>query len=567
MPIDEISADVLRKQGLISDRVRGTTTSSAQREAPSQVFGFNTPGRIRPDSTESPIGIKGEKIRTDRGPGHSFVMDDGDVLGSNQLVRLRTTSGHQFLMHDTEGIIYIANGSGNAWIEMNKDGRIDLYSHKGINFRTEGDFNLHSDGNINFHAANSIRMSATNEIIKSSNYLLNLGEQGVLTSSQNGGVRTYGQAGISSYTDGSQLHGAGQNVHLAGSQVHFNSVGASQAWGPKWMTKNEVGMTPRAEGDVELTRKDGNLVLQASTREGGTETTVHRFVTHEPMMRISTFSSEGVLPIDYDDKKMWSKLVDTPGTVEWAEHQNRLSSNETIRLGQFQSDLEKYLKSKMGSSTDSKKARLYANEFIEGYDETYRIVTDSAGSFDISKSISNRIKNSVTSQTIKNAKDSVQSTLTTQVIESLSDKGTKLFKDNIFVNNDGKLFTIGNSVIAGNTNLSTIVQNTKNAAVSSVIGESVSGVIKSTSLGSVMADASQITNVYNNVMSGKIVNSTQITSISQKFTNFFSRSRGVSLHGTGGQASSIMANLGIAKKAVGSWARGSVRAIGRFFKF
>ena len=82
-----------------------------------------------------------------------------------------------------------------------------------------------------------------------------------------------------------------------------------------------------------------------------------------------------------------------------------------------------------------------------------------------------------------------------------------------------------------------------------------------------MADASQITNVYNNVMSGKIVNSTQITSISQKFTNFFSRSRGVSLHGTGGQASSIMANLGIAKKAVGSWARGSVRAIGRFFKF
>ena len=68
-------------------------------------------------------------------------------------------------------------------------------------------------------------------------------------------------------------------------------------------------------------------------------------------------------------------------------------------------------------------------------------------------------------------------------------------------------------------------------------------------------------------MSGKIINSTQITSISQKFSSFFSRSKGVSVHGTGGQASSIMANLGLAKKAVGSWVGGGVRAIGRIFGF
>jgi hypothetical protein len=333
------------------------------------------------------------------------------------------------------------------------------------------------------------------------------------------------------------------------------------------MTREKVKMTEREEDDVEITRKDGWKFLEPASRKGGTKTTVHRFVTHEPMMRISTFSSEGVQPIDYDDKKVWSKLVDTPGTIEWAEHQNRLSAIETIRLGQYQADLEKHLKIKMGSSTDTKKARILANEFAEGYDKTYRIITDSLGSFDVSKSISNRIKNSITGQTIKNAKNSVQSKLTTQVIESLSNKGTKLFKDNIFVNNDGKLFTIGNSVIAGDTNLSTIVQNTKNAAVSSVINDSISGVIKSTSLGSVMADASQITNVYNNVMSGKIINSTQITSISQKFSSFFSRSKGVSVHGTGGQASSIMANLGLAKKAVGSWVGGGVRAIGRIFGF
>ena len=80
-------------------------------------------------------------------------MDDGAVDGSSQLTRLRTASGHQLLMHDTEGVVYIANGSGNAYIEMDRNGRIDLYSGVGgINMRTDGDFNLHSNSNVNIHA-------------------------------------------------------------------------------------------------------------------------------------------------------------------------------------------------------------------------------------------------------------------------------------------------------------------------------------------------------------------------------------------------------------------------------
>ena len=35
--------DKLIKQGLLEDPLRGTTTSSAQRESPSAVFGINTP--------------------------------------------------------------------------------------------------------------------------------------------------------------------------------------------------------------------------------------------------------------------------------------------------------------------------------------------------------------------------------------------------------------------------------------------------------------------------------------------------------------------------------------------
>ena len=131
LPVNEDLAYQLMRQGLIKDPIRGTTTSSARRESPSQVFGISTPGRIKLDSRKPPIGLAGSPVSVDRMPGHSFVMDDGDEIGENQLIRLRTASGHQLLMHDTEGIVYIANASGNAWIEMNSEGRIDIYSGPG----------------------------------------------------------------------------------------------------------------------------------------------------------------------------------------------------------------------------------------------------------------------------------------------------------------------------------------------------------------------------------------------------------------------------------------------------
>ena len=102
--------------------------------------------------------------------GHTFVMDDGTpqdnvsgkVVGikSNELIRLRTRTGHQLLMHDTEGVVYIANGSGKAFIEMEKDGTISIFSDAGINLRSGGDFNIHSDTNMQFHAKGSIKFTA-----------------------------------------------------------------------------------------------------------------------------------------------------------------------------------------------------------------------------------------------------------------------------------------------------------------------------------------------------------------------------------------------------------------------
>ena len=300
-PVNNLLADQLTVQGLIQDTVRGTTSSSARREAPSAVFGMNTPGRIRSDSNPVNIGLDNRPVRVDRESGHSFVMDDGDVNGDNQLTRLRTASGHQLLMHDTEGVVYIANGSGKAFIEMDRDGTISLYSDGGINMRTSRDFNLHSDMNINFHAKGVINFtSETNVGINAEGYLFAMGQKGILNSSQGGAVRHYARDGISSFTDGTQLHGASGQIHLAGSQVHFNSQNASKQWGPSWLKPDAIGIKV-TEGLIDI--DDDQAIVQGKPTKIENRTTVSDFVTHEPYdrqsstQRIKTFINEAMAEI------------------------------------------------------------------------------------------------------------------------------------------------------------------------------------------------------------------------------------------------------------------------------
>jgi len=293
-PINDILAKQLELEGLIQDQIRGTTTSSARRETPSQVFGWNTPGRIRADSEPKNIGLNGAPVKTDRETGHSFVMDDGAADGTNQLTRLRTASGHQILMHDTEGTVYIANGSGKAWIEMDQTGRISVYSNKGISMRTGGDFNLHADKNINFHAKDKINFTSENDLIlNSQKYLYSMGESGILNASQKGSVRNYARDGISSFTDGTQLHGASGRIDLAGSQVHLNSVGASSAWGPGWLkpSHKKIDLQPVKVQDIVATEPINNrgVVQTKKTATTVKDSTTNKsqgvFITHEPYAR------------------------------------------------------------------------------------------------------------------------------------------------------------------------------------------------------------------------------------------------------------------------------------------
>ena len=281
-------AETLLNQGLSADDIRGNTSSSARRETPSQVFGISTPGRLDTDTTKVQVGAKDSKAKefVTRKTGHTFVMDDGDEAGDNQLTRLRTASGHQLLMHDTQGVVYLANGSGKSFIEMDRDGTISVYSDAGINLRSGQDFNLHSDRNINFHAKGGINFSSeTNVALNAEEYVFTMGQKGILNSSQGGSVRNFGRDGISSFTPGQQLHGSGGQFHLAGSQVHFNSTGASSSWGPGWLKPDSVGIKV-TDGLIDI--DDDTPLAGGKPNKVDNKTTVSEFVTHEPYDRQSS---------------------------------------------------------------------------------------------------------------------------------------------------------------------------------------------------------------------------------------------------------------------------------------
>ena len=190
-PIHTYQYDILQKQGLDKDPIRGAIGSSSQRESPSHVFGISTPGRPTNDPADDENYVT--KLNADtladnyhrvtaRKGGHTFVMDDGATLGEDQLVRLRTAKGHQILMHDTTKTLYIAHADGTSWIELTNDGKVNVYSQSGFNVRTEGDINLHSDSNINITAANDFNLKAGNKIqIESARTTLLTGSLGVET--------------------------------------------------------------------------------------------------------------------------------------------------------------------------------------------------------------------------------------------------------------------------------------------------------------------------------------------------------------------------------------------------
>jgi len=460
------------------------------------------------------------------------------------------------------------------------------------------------------------------EILISTDYLQTMADKGVFTSSQEGQISTYAKGGMFSYTDGQVLVGAGGQIHLAGAQVHFNSIAASPKWGPTWLKPSEVGMEPRLEGDVELAKK-GVEPLEPFTKQ--TKTTVHRFITHEPVPRFKGFSADGAMPSfdetdDQMDTKQWYKLSSTPGTVEYMEQQNRISSSDSVRLGQFQADMERTIRDRMGTSTDPKKAREIAAEVGRLYDKKFNIAALSKDKWDMANSISTKFTGFNVSDKASDVMNNTTKKLADQVISTISgSEAVAMFKDNVFVNQAGELFALGggadfSKIASGNvkgfaTDIGSkaLANVAKNAFQKNVVGNltkkaigvdkfgntifqrgsiptniggvdisGIAGNINIANLASI-GDLKAATNVFKNVIGGQVtsaVTSTAVSAIkgqaSSFLTGFLGKSTAQELARVGGMnaASSLGLKIGATRlpQLLGGQTISSVASsIGSFF--
>jgi len=228
-PVHSYTASIMSQQGIIRDPIRGPISSSASREAASRVgWGISTPGRpiyeggyddqtiVQNLDTSKAAQLK---VVARRG-GHSIVMDDGDVIGRDQLVRIRTALGHQILMSDDGQTLMILHSNGQSYIELGKEGTVDIYSTNSFNVRTQGDINFHADRNINLHAMENLNIQAKNIQTNSEEKTqlrsggdFSIGATGKLTGLA-GGAIAWGAGGDASLVGGGQAYLNGNKVNI-----------------------------------------------------------------------------------------------------------------------------------------------------------------------------------------------------------------------------------------------------------------------------------------------------------------------------------------------------------------
>jgi len=302
-PYNKDFTQVLEVQGLIADEIRGTTTTSARREVPSAVFGISTPGPLdkRAGAPTLTQGTEQHNVGyyASRLGGSSLVFDDGDdkllrkghaeeappfyanaeagetggdeTIPHNELIRLRTRTGHQILLHNSEDLIYIGNSRGTAWLEMTSDGKIDIFANDSISINSEVDINLTAFRDFNVEAGRNINMKASARYSNGSNtdgrqlesgriqfeakhnFNLDVGAEGKITVGNS--LQTLVGDSIKTESGTTTHLKVGDNLHIDvdAESNWFSSAAIKIGTNDTWNVTSKSSMHHDAEGSIHMT--------------------------------------------------------------------------------------------------------------------------------------------------------------------------------------------------------------------------------------------------------------------------------------------------------------------------
>jgi hypothetical protein len=283
-PVHSVVAGIMMQQGLITDVIRGPITSNSQRESPSSVYGISTPGKaiyqggysdadIKAQLEKGSIKIQDIKVTGRRG-GHSIIMDDGNLEGKDNLVRIRTSKGHQITMSDDGDCFYITHANGQTWMEFGKQGTVDVFSTNSVNVRTQGTINLHADKDINMFAGGSVNIKSKTMKLEAASLDLMATNSLALYSNTKIGIKSDGGLLLKSISGGWD---AGSRLNLDATLVNLNGGG-------KQLVNTPTKLTDVRLADTKFVDGQGWIV------SGTISTIVTRAPTHEPY----PYHSQGV---------------------------------------------------------------------------------------------------------------------------------------------------------------------------------------------------------------------------------------------------------------------------------
>jgi hypothetical protein len=282
-PVHSYVAGVLFQQGLANDTIRGSIGSTSQRESPSNCYGISTPGRAiyqggigggaGSDASVTPQSLSGKTAAAatviGRRGGHTFVMDDGDLSGNDNLIRIRTSKGHQITMSDDGNCFYICHANGQAWVELGQEGTLDVYATNSINLRTDGTINLHADKDINMYAGGNLNLK--------SNKSTTIQSEGDLNVSNNGSMTLFSQGSIGIKSTGSLALDSALGGWASAGTLSFNGETLALNGGSSTPVTAPPGLTKYLQPNTEFNSTTGWQVSAT-----GTESICTRAPTHEP---------------------------------------------------------------------------------------------------------------------------------------------------------------------------------------------------------------------------------------------------------------------------------------------
>jgi hypothetical protein len=337
-------ADAFLTQGLLEDNIRGITSSSARREVPSSVFGISTPGPVdrRNNAKKSVIGkLQGATdapVPVSRLGGTTLVMDDGDdryqrkksageigqgsayadvlkgekgdpTIPSNEYFRVRTRTGHQLLMHNSEDLIYIGNAKGTTWIELTSNGKIDIYAEDSVSIHTQTDLNIRADRDINLEAGRNINMKAVSgrtRMEMAQNWELIAGQDGKITIAKNFDQVNGGSAKFTT-SQGYDIRTGGANKFTASSTTDIKSGAAIKIEGSKIdLNGPSAALADAASALTPLTTHPAPSTSVSSGwsekkyRSGTINSIMKRVPMHEPWLLHENFAPDRFKPKDTD---------------------------------------------------------------------------------------------------------------------------------------------------------------------------------------------------------------------------------------------------------------------------